>query len=110
MVQNQLSDSLKFASIDIGSNAMRLLFCRVLENSSTAFIKESLIRMPLRLGEDAFTLGKISDENTQKLKNTIHAFYLMIQAYDPISFKSCATSALRTASMAKPLLMRLMRL
>ena len=98
MVQNQLSDSLKFASIDIGSNAMRLLFCRVLENSSTAFIKESLIRMPLRLGEDAFTLGKISDENTQKLKNTIHAFYLMIQAYDPISFKSCATSALRTAS------------
>ena len=98
MVQNQLSDSLKFASIDIGSNAMRLLFCRVLENSSTAFIKESLIRMPLRLGEDAFTLGKISDENTQNLKNTIHAFYLMIQAYDPISFKSCATSALRTAS------------
>ena len=58
---------LKFASIDIGSNAMRLLFCRVLQNSESAkFIKESLIRMPLRLGEDAFTEGNISKENGEK--------------------------------------------
>ena len=57
----------KFAAIDIGSNAMRLLFCRVLQNfDSTKFIKESLIRMPLRLGEDAFTLGNISKDNSAK--------------------------------------------
>ena len=88
----------KFAAIDIGSNAMRLLFCRVLQNSnSTKFIKESLIRMPLRLGEDAFTLGKISKDNSEKLVKTIQAFRLMIDAYDPISYKACATSALRTA-------------
>ncbi|GIS56217.1 MAG: hypothetical protein CM1200mP1_01550 [Candidatus Neomarinimicrobiota bacterium] len=55
-----MESGLKFASIDIGSNAMRLLFCRVLQNSKSAkFIKESLIRMPLRLGEDAFTVGNI---------------------------------------------------
>lgn len=89
---------LKFASIDIGSNAMRLLLCRVIESSNVSFVKESLIRMPLRLGGDAFTSGIISDKNIQKLKKTIHAFYLMIQAYDPLSFKSCATAALRTAS------------
>ena len=93
-----LDRSLKFASIDIGSNAMRLLLCRVIEGPDVSYIKESLIRMPLRLGEDAFTTGEISDKNIQKLKNTIHAFYLMIQAYDPLSFKSCATAALRTAS------------
>ena len=88
----------KFAAIDIGSNAMRLLFCRVLQNfDSTKFIKESLIRMPLRLGEDAFTLGNISKDNSEKLVKTIQAFRLMIDAYDPISYKACATAALRTA-------------
>jgi exopolyphosphatase/guanosine-5'-triphosphate,3'-diphosphate pyrophosphatase len=94
----------KFAAIDIGSNAMRLLFCRVLQNSdSTKFIKESLIRMPLRLGEDAFTLGKISKDNSEKLVKTIQAFRLMIDAYDPISYKACATSALRTAKNGQSL-------
>jgi len=54
--------------------------------------------MPLRLGEDAFTDGYISDYNIKRLKNTVHAFQLMIKAYEPISFKACATAALRTAS------------
>ena len=99
-----MESSLKFASIDIGSNAMRLLFCRVLQNSeSTKFIKESLIRMPLRLGEDAFTINKISKENSAKLVKTIHAFRLMIDAYDPILYRACATAALRTASNGQAL-------
>ncbi len=98
MAHTPLEDSLKFASIDIGSNAMRLLFSRVVQNSSVTFVKESLIRMPLRLGEDAFTDGYISDYNIKRLKNTVHAFHLMIKAYEPISFKACATAALRTAS------------
>ena len=64
MIHNSIKDSLKFASIDIGSNAMRLLFCRVIEdNTATTYIKESLIRMPLRLGQDAFTIGEISEDN-----------------------------------------------
>ena len=38
---------------------MRLFFCRVLENGEgPTFIKESMIRMPLRLGHDAFTENK----------------------------------------------------
>ena len=102
MIHNSIKDNLKFASIDIGSNAMRLLFCRVIEdNTATTYIKESLIRMPLRLGKDAFTIGVISEDNSKKLIDTIHAFYLMIRAYDPISFRSCATAALRTASNGK---------
>ena len=71
MAHTPLEDSLKFASIDIGSNAMRLLFSRVVQNSSVAFVKESLIRMPLRLGEDAFSDGYISDYNIKMLKNTV---------------------------------------
>ena len=48
-----IESGLRFAAIDIGSNAIRLLFTRVIEgnkHSDPFFIKESLIRMPLRLG------------------------------------------------------------
>ena len=57
-----MESGLRFAAIDVGSNAMRLLFTRVIEkkNEKPFFIKESLIRMPLRLGHDAFTSGVIS--------------------------------------------------
>ena len=93
-----MTEGLKFAAIDIGSNAMRLLFCRVLNNDkTTTYIKESLIRMPLRLGEDAFSIGEISPKNEKRLIKTIKAFSLMIEAYNPISYKSCATAALRSA-------------
>ena len=104
MIHHTRKDSLRFASIDIGSNAMRLLFCRVIESDgSPTFVKESLIRMPLRLGKDAFTIGAISVKNSKKLIDTIRAFYLMIRAYEPVSFRSCATAALRTASNGKKL-------
>ena len=60
-----MEKSIKFASIDIGSNAMRLLFCRVIKDKKNrdTFSKEALFRMPLRLGEDAFSLGFITDKN-----------------------------------------------
>jgi exopolyphosphatase/guanosine-5'-triphosphate,3'-diphosphate pyrophosphatase len=46
---------MKFAAIDIGSNAVRLLLARVFENPDAPFIKkESLFRMPIRLGDYAF--------------------------------------------------------
>jgi exopolyphosphatase/guanosine-5'-triphosphate,3'-diphosphate pyrophosphatase len=52
---------LKFAAIDIGSNAVRLLFSQVFEDGKSAtFKKDALFRVPLRLGEDVFVKGKIS--------------------------------------------------
>ena len=94
-----MQEGLRFAAIDVGSNAMRLFFCRVLENGDgPTFIKESMIRMPLRLGHDAFTENIISDETCDKFVNTMHGFSSLIQAYDPISFKACATEAMRQAT------------
>ena len=93
-----MQEGLRFAAIDVGSNAMRLFFCRVLENGhGPTFIKESMIRMPLRLGHDAFTENRISDETCNKFVNTMYGFNSLIQAYDPISFKACATEAMRQA-------------
>ncbi len=98
---------LRFAAIDVGSNAMRLFFCRVLENGhGPTFIKESMIRMPLRLGHDAFTQNIISDETCNKFVNTMHGFNSLIHAYDPISFKACATEAMRQATNGLDLVTR----
>ena len=94
---------MKFAAIDIGSNAIRLLFAQVFEfeKSDPVFKKEALYRVPLRLGEDVFTENKISTEKTSRLISTMHAFKHLIEAYRPISFKACATSAMREASNGK---------
>jgi len=59
---------LKFAAIDIGSSAVRLLFSQVFKDGKSAtFKKDALFRVPLRLGEDAFVNGKISKKNYQTL-------------------------------------------
>lgn len=50
-----------YAAIDIGSNAVRLLIkCVNEENAPELMSKVQLIRIPLRLGEDAFTVGGLS--------------------------------------------------
>ena len=94
-----MDSGLRFAAIDIGSNAIRLLFSRIIEkeNTNPFFIKESLIRMPLRLGNDAFTVGVISEKNCKNFLNTLHGFKHLIEAYHPISYRACATAAMRNA-------------
>lgn len=93
-----MEEGLRFSAIDIGSNAMRLLFTRVITNGDPSFIKESLIRMPLRLGHDAFVNGSISSEVSDKFIQAMHGFMHLIKAYDPKLFRACATSAMRTAN------------
>jgi exopolyphosphatase/guanosine-5'-triphosphate,3'-diphosphate pyrophosphatase len=91
---------MKFASIDIGSNAVRLLFTKVYkdEENNKVFKKESLFRMPIRLGDDVFSNKKVSKEKINSLLNTMIAFKYLIDAYDPIDYKACATSAMREAA------------
>jgi exopolyphosphatase/guanosine-5'-triphosphate,3'-diphosphate pyrophosphatase len=91
--------AMKYAAIDIGSNASRLLLCNVLEESGeTHFKKAELIRIPLRLGEDAFIKGRISEEKIEKFCKTMNAFKLLLDVYEPISYRACATSAMREAA------------
>jgi len=103
-----MDSGLRFSAIDIGSNAMRLLFTRVIENENQNpfFIKESLIRMPLRLGHDAFTVGEISKTNSVKFLNTLLGFKNLIDAYGPLSYRACATAAMRNAKNGLELVSR----
>lgn len=90
---------MKFAAIDIGSNAVRLLFSNVHETEKGArYKKNSLIRVPIRLGEDAFTHKKISEKNAERLVKAMRAFRLLIDVHEPVSYRACATSAMRDSS------------
>jgi len=89
---------LKFAAIDIGSNAVRLLFCNVYEDKGrTYFKKAELIRVPIRLGEDSFLNKKISVKKADKLVTAMKAFKHLIDVYEAIDYCACATSAMRDA-------------
>lgn len=97
-----------FAAIDIGSNAMRLLFCRVtVVDGKPHYSKEELIRMPIRLGEDVFLNGKISDEKAGRLINALKGFHHLILSYGVIAYRAVATSAMRDATNGQELLKRI---
>jgi exopolyphosphatase/guanosine-5'-triphosphate,3'-diphosphate pyrophosphatase len=93
----------KYAAIDIGSNAMRLLITNVVEqqDKETQFNKSALIRVPIRLGQDAFTVGEISDENIDRMIDAMKAFKLLMKVYKVEKYKACATSAMREAYNGK---------
>ena len=87
-----------FSSIDIGSNAIRLLFANVFESKGGPVTeKASLIRIPLRLGMDVFSTGMISDQKADDLVKTMRAFKLLIDVYQPLGYRVAATAAMREA-------------
>lgn len=93
----------KYAAIDIGSNAMRLLITNIIEQKDkpTQFNKSALIRVPIRLGQDAFTVGEISEENIDRMVDAMKAFKLLMKVYKVERFMACATSAMREAYNGK---------
>jgi exopolyphosphatase/guanosine-5'-triphosphate,3'-diphosphate pyrophosphatase len=93
----------KYAAIDIGSNAMRLLISNIVEQDGkeTQFNKSALIRVPIRLGQDAFTVGEISEENIDRMTDAMKAFKLLMKVYKVEKYKACATSAMREAYNGK---------
>jgi exopolyphosphatase / guanosine-5'-triphosphate,3'-diphosphate pyrophosphatase len=89
---------LKFAAIDIGSNAVRILFCNVIEHANGPYIrKSSLVRVPVRLGEDVFNSGEISAEKFEDLTKAMLAFKNLMEVQKVVQYRACATSAMREA-------------
>ncbi|GAB3907224.1 Ppx/GppA phosphatase family protein [Mucilaginibacter boryungensis] len=89
---------MRYAAIDIGSNAVRLLIAEINEsNGSASFKKNTLIRVPLRLGDDAFLNQYISDKKAADLVKTMQAFKNLMDVYKVTDYRACATSAMREA-------------
>lgn len=99
---------LKFGAIDIGSNAVRLLITSVVEGKTgPIFKKTSLVRVPIRLGADVFTSGTISAAKCDKMVETMTAFRLLLGVHDVVSYRACATSAMRNATNGEELAERI---
>ena len=92
----------KYAAIDIGSNAMRLLIANIVEQDGkeTQFNKNSLVRVPIRLGQDSFMIGKISNDNIERMVDAMTAFRLLMKVHKVEKYMAFATSAMREANNA----------
>ena len=87
---------LKFAAIDIGSNAIRFQVSSVLERDKRVLFKKlEYVRFPLRLGHDVFTTGRISDKSVKKFLKLMKAYKLLLELYEVDDYMFCATSAMR---------------
>ena len=92
----------KIAAIDIGSNAVRMLICYVISSEDKHFFqKNSYLRLPLRLGEDAFKNGVISNQKITLLTNAILSFKYIMKVHGVKDYQIYATSALRESKNSK---------
>ena len=90
---------MKYAAIDIGTNAARLLIGEVIQHNGYAYVQKlSYTRVPLRLGMDVFNDGIIPIEKQKMFVKTIKAFKLIADVYGVKATRACATSAMREAS------------
>jgi exopolyphosphatase/guanosine-5'-triphosphate,3'-diphosphate pyrophosphatase len=100
---------LRFAAIDIGSNAARLLISSVTgieEGEEVYFKKAALVRSPLRLGFDAFVNHELSVDRIDMLLHSMIAYKHLIAAYGVIAVRACATSAMREVKNSADIIRR----
>lgn len=97
-----------YASIDIGSNAVRLLFANAYDKDGYINVeKATIIRIPVRLGMDVFRKNMISEKREKALIKTLQAFRLLIDVYKPVAYKACATAAMREAGNGKDIIKKI---
>lgn len=99
---------MRYAAIDIGSNAVRLLIADIIQNDQeVSFKKNTLIRVPLRLGDDAFIQKEISFKKTEELVKTMIAFRHLMDVYKVSDYMACATSAMREAKNGQDIVIKI---
>lgn len=87
---------LKFAAVDIGSNAIRFQVSKSLDYKGVvSFKKLEYVRFPLRLGQDVFLNNEITPQKEAKFIKLMHTFKMLIELYDVDDYAICATSAMR---------------
>lgn len=102
---------LRYAAIDIGSNAVRLLIADISKTENGyGFKKNTLVRVPLRLGDDAFLDHRISDRKVEELLKTMTAFKNLMEVYHVSAYLACATSAMREAQNGAEIIKKIKKL
>ncbi|MDO5509841.1 MAG: exopolyphosphatase [Weeksellaceae bacterium] len=87
----------KLAAIDVGSNAVRLLINTIYDDgvSHPVYNKTSLVRIPVRLGVDAFVHRTVSADNIQRLTKAMQAYRHIMDIHGIQDYRAFATSAMR---------------
>ena len=102
---------MRYAAIDVGSNAVRLLIADITKNDKGyTFKKNTLVRVPLRLGDDAFIAHKISSKKIDDLIKTMSAFKNLMEVYQVSHYLACATSAMREAENGKAVIKQIKKI
>ena len=102
---------MKFAAIDIGSNAARLQISSVLENDGViSFKRIEYVRFALRLGHDVFSDGAISPESEVRIFKLLHSYKLLMDLHEVKDYAICATSAMREASNSAEIITRIYKI
>ncbi|MCD8281782.1 MAG: Ppx/GppA family phosphatase [Prevotella sp.] len=100
----------RYAAIDIGSNAVRLLIKELkpgFEPAGHYLNKVLLLRVPLRLGFDVFTSGYVSDVKARNVRRLMKSFRFLMKIYEVSHYRACATSAMRDAANGADIIKRI---
>ena len=93
-----MRDMNTIAAIDIGSNAVRFMICSIEPTCDEKKCRKvAFMRLPVRLGEDVFTDGKISARRRGILCEGMQGFAHTMKAFGVTEYRACATSAMREA-------------
>lgn len=92
------------AAIDLGSNAMRASIAQKIPGGLEVLKN---MRMPLRLGEDVFATGNISNEKMDLTENAFIGLLHLFTSYNVTEVTARATSAMRDAKNGSILVERI---
>ena len=98
-----------YAAIDIGSNAVRLLIKSIDREAvqEKKIKKVMMLRVPLRLGVDVFSIGELSEKKADKLRRLMKAFRKLMKLYDVDDYRACANSAMRDARNGRTIIKKI---
>ena len=89
----------KLGAIDIGSNSVRCLISNVVyKDGYTYYRKVSMIRLPIRLGQEVFLNGALSEETAARFAEGMQAYKHLLKVHGVQDFRAVATSAMREAA------------
>ncbi len=93
------------AAIDVGSNAIRMVVSRLNANGGLESIEN--LRLPVRLGQDAFTTGQFSEQTMQMAVDAFLRFRKVEEVFEVSQTRAVATSAMRETANSELLIERI---
>jgi exopolyphosphatase/guanosine-5'-triphosphate,3'-diphosphate pyrophosphatase len=95
------------AAIDVGSNAIRMIVSRLHADGHLETLEN--LRLPVRLGQDAFTTGQFSEQTMQLVVDAFLRFRKVAELFEVAQTRAVATSAMRETLNSDLLMDRITR-